>query len=305
MHPSAVDNRHVTARIIDGAAIGAEIRAELRERVARLRARGLEPGLAFVIVGDNPASISYVRSKARGCAEVGLRSETIHLPGSTSQADLLERIRAINRDPAWDGLIVQLPLPPQVDEAAVAMAIDPEKDTDAVHPANAGRLLAGTPGPRPCTPAGIQQLLLRTGNDPAGKHVVIVGRSNIVGKPLAALLMQKQPGADATVTVCHSRTRHLAEHTRRADILVVAAGSPNAVTADMVRPGAVVIDVGNNRVPDPARKSGTRMVGDVDFEAVKEVASWITPVPGGVGPMTVTMLLANTVAFAERRAGLD
>jgi methylenetetrahydrofolate dehydrogenase (NADP+)/methenyltetrahydrofolate cyclohydrolase len=304
MHPSAADNRHVTARIIDGAAIGAEIRAELRKRVARLRARGLDPGLAFVIVGDNPASISYVRSKARGCAEVGLRSETIHLPGSTSQADLLERIRAINRDPAWDGLIVQLPLPPQIDEAAVALAIDPEKDTDAVHPVNAGRLLAGTPGPRPCTPAGIQQLLLRTGNDPAGKHVVIVGRSNIVGKPLAALLMQKQPGANATVTVCHTRTPDLAEHTRRADILVVAAGSPNAVTADMVRPGTVVIDVGNNRVPDPARKSGTRMVGDVDFEAVKEVASWITPVPGGVGPMTVTMLLANTVAFAGRRAGL-
>jgi methylenetetrahydrofolate dehydrogenase (NADP+)/methenyltetrahydrofolate cyclohydrolase len=214
-------------------------------------------------------------------------------------------VQSLNRDQAWHGIIVQLPLPPQTDPLTVASMIDVEKDVDVAHPYNLGRVLAGMPGPKPCTPAGIQQLLLRTGNDPSGKHVVIIGRSNIVGKPLAAMLMQKQPGANATVTLCHTATRDLPSHTRAADILVVAAGSVNAVTADMVKPGAVVIDVGNNRVPDPSRKSGVRMVGDVDFDAVKEVASWITPVPGGVGPMTVTMLLSNTVAAAERAAGLD
>lgn len=290
----------MTAQLIDGIAVSAAIRAELKERVAKLRARGAEPGLAFVIVGDNPASISYVRSKAQACEEIGLRSETMRLAVETSQEELLALIAKINADPAWSGMIVQLPLPPQIDPNAVASAIDPDKDADAQHPFNVGRMLIGMPGPKAATPAGVQQLLIRTGNDPAGKHVVIVGRSMLVGKPLAALLVQKESGANATVTICHTGTRDLAYHTKQADILVVAAGAPNAVTAEMVRPGAVVIDVGNNRVPDATRKSGFRMVGDVDFEGVKEVASWITPVPGGVGPMTVTMLLANTVAMAER-----
>ena len=292
----------MTAQLIDGLAVAAAIRDELKERVARLREKGADPGLAFVIVGDNPASISYVRSKAQGCEQVGLRSETMNLPVETTQSELLALIDKINRNPAWSGMIVQLPLPPAIDPNAVASAIDPEKDADAQNPHNVGRMLIGMPGPKAATPAGVQELLIRTGNDPAGKHVVIVGRSMLVGKPLAAMLMQKEKGANATVTVCHTGTRDLAYHTKQADIVVAAAGLPNAVTADMVRPGAVVIDVGNNRIPDASRKSGTRMVGDVDFEAVKEVASWITPVPGGVGPMTVTMLQANTVAAAERAA---
>jgi methylenetetrahydrofolate dehydrogenase (NADP+)/methenyltetrahydrofolate cyclohydrolase len=231
-----------------------------------------------------------------------MHSETLRLPAETPEADLLAIVHGLNLNPSFHGMIVQLPLPPQIDALKIAVAIDPEKDADAAHPYNLGRLLAGMPGPKPCTPAGIQELLVRTGNDPAGKHVVIVGRSNIVGKPLAALLMQKAPGANATVTVCHTATQNLAAHTLQADILVAAAGVPNAITADMVRPGAVVIDVGNNRIPDSSRRTGTRMVGDVDFEAVKDIASAITPVPGGVGPMTVTMLLANTVAAAEAAA---
>lgn len=295
----------MTAKIIDGIAISAEIRADLKERTARLAARGMEPGLAFVIVGDNPASISYVRSKAQACAETGLRSQTFNLPVETTQEELLALVDKLNNDPAWTGMIVQLPLPKHIDPNVVASAIHPDKDADAGHPLNMGRMLAGMPGPKACTPAGVQQLLVRSGNDPAGKHVVILGRSNIVGKPLAALLMQREPGANATVTVCHTQTQNLKEHTLQADILVAAAGVVNAVTADMVKPGAVVIDVGNNRVPDATRKSGTRMVGDVDYDNVKEVASWITPVPGGVGPMTVTMLLYNTVAAAERFAGIQ
>lgn len=295
--------RRVSATIIDGQKISAEIRADLKERVARLRERGIDPGLAFVIVGDNPASISYVRIKEQMCAELGLRSETLHLPVETTQNELLALVQRLNADPSWHGMIVQLPLPPHIDPNVIAYAIDPDKDADAFHPVNVGRLLAGVPGPRPPTPAGVQQLLMRSGNDPAGKHVVIVGRSNLVGKPLAALLIQKEPGGNATVTICHTATRDLASHTRTADIIVAAAGVVNAVTADMVKPGAVVIDVGTNRVPDATKRAGYRLVGDVDFEAVKEVASAITPVPGGVGPMTVTMLLANTVAAAERLAG--
>lgn len=294
----------VTAQIIDGLAVSAVIRAELKERVIRLRERGVEPGLAFVIVGDDPASISYVRGKAQACAETGMKSETFHLPATTSQGDLLALIDRLNVDPAWHGMIVQLPLPPQIDPSVVALAVDPDKDADALHPLNVGRMLAGTPGPKSCTPAGVQELLVRSGNDPAGKHVVIVGRSNLVGKPLAAILMQKAPGANATVTICHTGTKDIAHHTRQADILVVAAGMVNAVTAEMVKPGAVVIDVGTNRVEDASRRSGYRLAGDVDFAAVKEVASYISPVPGGVGPMTVTMLLANTVAAAERSVGL-
>ena len=290
----------MTAQLIEGLPVSAAIREDLKKRVARLRANGMDPGLAFVIVGDNPASISYVRGKAQACEEVGLRSQTMNLPEETSQEELLAVVDKINQDPAWTGMIVQLPLPPAIDPNAIAAAIDPDKDADGAHPLNFGRLLAGMPGPRPCTPAGIQQLLIRSGNDPGGKHVVIAGRSNLVGKPLAALLVQKEPGANATVTVCHTGTKDLAAMTRTADILVAAMGVPRAITADMVRPGAVVIDVGTNRVPDSSRRTGYRLTGDVDFDAVKEVAGWITPVPGGVGPMTVTMLLANTVAAAER-----
>ncbi len=291
----------MTAQLIDGLAISADIRAELKDRVAELKRQGIDPGLAFVIVGDNPGSISYVRSKAQACEETGLRSETFRLPATTSQAELIDLVETLNQDPSWHGMIVQLPLPSQIDPNLIATAIDPDKDADALHPMNLGRMLAGMPGPKAATPSGVQQLLLRSGNDPAGKHVVIVGRSNIVGKPLAALLMQKAVGSNATVTVCHTGTPDVAFHTKQADIIVAAAGVIKAITADMVMPGAVVIDVGNNRIADPTRKSGSRMVGDVDFEAVKEVAAWITPVPGGVGPMTVTMLLANTVDAAERQ----
>jgi methylenetetrahydrofolate dehydrogenase (NADP+)/methenyltetrahydrofolate cyclohydrolase len=292
----------MTAQIIDGLAISSEIRAELKERTARLRERGVEPGLAFVIVGDNPASISYVRSKMQACEETGIRSHTFRLPVETPQEELLDLVRQLNADPQWTGMIVQLPLPNHIDPNVVAMTIDPEKDSDAMHPFNVGRMLIGMPGPKSCTPAGVVELLMRSGNDPSGKHVVILGRSNIVGKPLAALLVQKEKGANATVTVCHTGTRDTKAMALQADILVAATGFVNTVTADMVRPGAVVIDVGNNRVPDATRRSGFRMVGDVDYENVKEVASWITPVPGGVGPMTVTMLLHNTVSAAERLA---
>jgi methylenetetrahydrofolate dehydrogenase (NADP+)/methenyltetrahydrofolate cyclohydrolase len=295
----------MTAQLIDGRAIAAEIRAELKERVRALEKRGVTPGLVFVLVGENPASISYVRSKAQASEELGVRSQTIRRPEDVSQEELLALVGELNADPAWHGMLVQMPLPSHIDEDAVARALAPEKDVDALHPQNMGRLLRGEPTFLPCTPAGIQQLLLRSGHDPARKHVVICGRSNIVGKPLAALLMQKRPGANATVTVCHTGTPDLAEVTRRADIIVAAMGSARAITADMVREGAVVIDVGNNRVPDASRKSGYRMVGDVDFEAVSEKAAAITPVPGGVGPMTVTMLLSNTVQAAERAAGVE
>ena len=294
----------MTAQLIDGIAVSAEIRAELTERVKKLRAAGHEPGLAFVIVGENPASISYVRSKAKACEETGLNNETITLPDTTSQEELLALVSKLNADKRWSGMIVQLPLPKQIDPNLVALTIDPDKDADARHPYNVGRMLIGMPGPKSCTPNGVVELLMRTGNDPSGKNVVIMGRSNIVGKPLAALLMQKAQGANATVTITHTGTKDVAFHTRQADIVVAATGVVNALTAGMIRPGAVVIDVGNNRVPDATRKSGYRMVGDIDFEAIKEVASWVTPVPGGVGPMTVTMLLANTVAAAERAAGL-
>jgi methylenetetrahydrofolate dehydrogenase (NADP+)/methenyltetrahydrofolate cyclohydrolase len=294
----------MTAQLIDGIAVSAEIRAELTQRVARLREKGFDPGLAFVIVGENPASISYVRSKAQACEETGLRAETINLPDSTSQEELLGLVRKLNADPAWSGMIVQLPLPNHIDPNVVALTIDVEKDADAMHPYNVGRMLIGMEGPKSCTPNGVVELLIRTGNDPSGKHVVIMGRSNIVGKPLAALLVQKATGANATVTICHTATKDVAQYTKQADIVVAATGVPNALTAEMIRPGAVVIDVGNNRVPDSTRKSGYRMVGDIDFEPIREVASWVTPVPGGVGPMTVTMLLSNTVAAAERAAGL-
>ena len=288
----------MTAKIIDGRAIAQQVRNELRGRVEALRSRGVNPGLAFVLVGDNPASISYVHSKNQACEEVGLDSRTFHLLEDASQDEVLSLIRQLNDDPTWHGILVQLPLPKHISESEVINAIALEKDVDGIHPANMGRLLRGEATFKPCTPAAVQRLLLDSGYDPAGKHVVICGRSNIVGKPLAAILMQKAPGANATVTICHTRTQNLAEITRQADILVAAMGSPRAITADMVREGAVVIDVGNNTVEDASRKSGYRLVGDVDFDAVAEKAAAITPVPGGVGPMTVAMVVYNTVVAA-------
>ena len=291
----------MTATIIDGRAVSREIRDELKLRVEALKRKGITPGLAFVLVGENPASMSYVASKNQGAAEVGINSHTFQIPAETPQDAVIEVVQSLNCDPEWNGILVQLPLPRGISEDAVINAIDPGKDVDGIHPANIGWLLRGEPTFKPATPAGIQQLLIRSGNDPAGKHVVICGRSNIVGKPLAAILMQKAPGANATVTVCHTRTRDLAAMTLQADILVAAMGAARAITGDMVREGTVVIDVGNNRIEDATRKSGWRLVGDVDYEAVVGKAAAITPVPGGVGPMTVTMLLYNTVLAAEGR----
>jgi methylenetetrahydrofolate dehydrogenase (NADP+)/methenyltetrahydrofolate cyclohydrolase len=288
------------ARIIDGKAIAADIRAEVAERVRRLKEeRGVIPAQAFVLVGDNPASISYVRGKGQACEEAGILSQTIHLPESTSEADLLELIAKLNADPKVHGFLVQLPLPPHIDEQRATAAIAPAKDVDGLHPMNVGRLFKGDPYLLPCTPAGVVEMLIRSGYPPDGKHVVICGRSNLVGRPLAAILIQKRAGANATVTICHTGTKDLAYHTRQADILVAAMGRAKAITADMVREGTVVIDVGINRVEDASRKAGYRLVGDVDFEAVAEKAAAITPVPGGVGPMTVAMLLTNTLKAAE------
>lgn len=290
----------VTARIIDGAAIAADIRAEVAARAAALASRGVRPGLAAILVGDDPASLSYVSSKAKTCAEVGIFSETLHLPADTSQEELLRLVRALNEDARFHAILPQLPVPPQIDELAYLDSIDPAKDADGLHPVNLGRLLRGeTSGALPCTPHGVVELLKRTGNDPAGKHVVVVGRSTLVGRPLALLLSNKAKGANATVTICHTGTPELAPFTRAADIVVLAAGRPNTLSAEMIRRGAVVIDVGTNRVEDASRKRGWRLVGDADFDRVKEVASWITPVPGGVGPMTIAMLMVNTVRAAE------
>ncbi|MDZ7271012.1 MAG: bifunctional methylenetetrahydrofolate dehydrogenase/methenyltetrahydrofolate cyclohydrolase FolD [candidate division KSB1 bacterium] len=289
----------MTARLIDGKAIAGQITAELRTEVSRLRALGLQPGLAVVLVGDDPASASYVRAKRKACEELGIHSETIHLPAQTSQEEVLATLRRIVSDGWAHGLLVQLPLPPHIDERAILEAIPPAMDVDGFHPINRGKLVSGEETLVPCTPAGIQELLLRSGFDPDGQHVVIVGRSQIVGLPLAILLAQKAPGANATVTLCHSRTKDLAAVTRTADILVAALGRAQAIKADMVRPGAVVIDVGVNRVQDSLSPKGYRLVGDVDFEAVSQVAGAITPVPGGVGPMTIAMLMRNTVKAAK------
>jgi methylenetetrahydrofolate dehydrogenase (NADP+)/methenyltetrahydrofolate cyclohydrolase len=288
----------VTATILDGQAIADQVRAEVREGVERLRRSDIDPGLAVVLVGDNPASLSYVRGKTRAVAEL-MRSETVRRDAAISQEELLALIDDLNDDPRWHGVLVQLPLPGHIDEGAVMSRLRPEKDVDGLHPVNVGRLFRGEPGLRPCTPHGVVQMLLRTGNDPAGKHVVICGRSNLVGKPLAGLLMQKAPGGNATVTLCHTATPDIGEHTRRADIVVTAIGRPGALTADMVREGAVVIDVGISRRPDATKKSGSRLAGDVDFSAVAARAGAITPVPGGVGPMTVAMLLYNTMLAAS------
>ena len=293
----------MSAEIIDGKAIAAAIRGELRERVAALKAeKGIVPGLAVILVGEDPASQSYVRAKEKACAEIGIYSDDNRLPAETTQEELLELIARKNADPAIHGILVQLPVPRHIDTEAVIAAIHPDKDVDGFSPVSVGRLVLGQPGFVSCTPNGVIQLLLRSGVKTAGAHAVVVGRSNIVGKPMASLLMRKGPGGDATVTLCHSRTPDLAYHTRQADILIAAVGAARTITADMVKPGAVVIDVGVNRVADPAAAKGYRLVGDVDFDAVKEVASKITPVPGGVGPMTITMLLFNTVQSAEAAA---
>lgn len=289
----------MTATIIDGNAIAQQIRDEVRADVARLRAAGTEPGLAVVLVGDDPGSVSYVRGKARDATEVGMRSETIRISAEISQNDLLALVAELNADARWHGIIVQLPLPAHIDESAIASAVIPAKDVDGLNPINVGRLFRGEPGFISCTPHGVIQMLMRTGNDPAGKHAVVVGRSNLVGKPLAGLLMQKRTGGNATVTVCHTGTPDIGVHTRQADILIAVMGRPRAITADMVRAGAVVIDVGVNAIPDATKKKGTRLVGDVDYDAVAEKAAAITPVPGGVGPMTRAMLLHNTVIAAS------
>jgi methylenetetrahydrofolate dehydrogenase (NADP+) / methenyltetrahydrofolate cyclohydrolase len=291
----------MTARRIDGAAIGREIRAEVAVRAAELRARGVVPGLAVVLVGEDPASAVYVRSKGRACEEAGMHSETIRLPAETPEAELLATIDRLNRDPAIHGMLVQLPLPPHIDGERVLHAIDPRKDVDGFHPVNVGKLVLGDPtGFRPATPYGVQQMLVRSGIDTAGAHAVIVGRSNIVGRPMAGLLLHKGAGGDATVTVCHSRSRDLPAITRQADILIAAIGRAEFISAEMVREGATVVDVGINRVDDPSQPRGYRLVGDVAYEPVAAKAGAITPVPGGVGPMTIAMLLVNTLQAAEQ-----
>lgn len=287
----------MSAQIIDGKAIAADIRREIAGSAERLADAGVFPGLATVLVGEDPASKVYVSAKRKACAEVGIHAWDHDLPASVPETELLSLLDQLNNDPAVHGILVQLPLPEHLDEQTVLDAVDPRKDADGFHPYNLGRLLAGDPVVAPATPSGIQELLVRAHVEVAGANVVIVGRSNIVGKPLAALLMQKRPGANATVTVCHTATRDLPEHTRRADVLIAAIGRPKAITGPMIGPGAVVIDVGVNRT-----ESG--LAGDVDFDAAREVASAITPVPGGVGPMTIAMLLTNTVKLAEDQAGV-
>jgi len=295
----------MVAAVIDGKRIAAEVRGELMPRIEALKGMGVTPGLAAVLVGEDPASVLYVKMKSQASEEMGLHSITVRLPEDTLEARLLEEVRGLNEDPAVHGILVQQPLPPQISPARAVASVSPAKDVDCFHPENVGLVLIGTPRFAPATPAGVVELLTRSGHDPGGRHVVILGRSNIVGKPLAALLMQKARGANATVTVCHSATRDLPEIARTADILVAAMGQPEFVTAAMVKPGAVVIDVGINRVPDPTKKQGFRTVGDVRFAEVSEVAGAITPVPGGVGPMTIAMLLKNTVRAASAAAGIS
>jgi methylenetetrahydrofolate dehydrogenase (NADP+)/methenyltetrahydrofolate cyclohydrolase len=294
----------MTAKIIDGKQVAADMRAELKEEVAKLKEKGIVPGLGVILVGEDPASKSYVTAKERTCEELGIYSDDNRLPEETTQQELLALVEKMNKDPKIHGILVQLPLPKHLNEAEVLLAINPDKDVDGFHPTNVGKMVVGEKAFLPCTPHGVIQLLLRSGVTIEGANVVIVGRSNIVGKPLANMLIQKNATGNATVTVCHTRTKDLADKTKQADIVIAAAGRPNMVTADMVKEGVVVIDVGVNRVEDATKKSGYRLVGDVDFEAVKEKASLITPVPGGVGPMTITMLMYNTVESAKRAAGL-
>ncbi|MCL4865965.1 MAG: bifunctional 5,10-methylene-tetrahydrofolate dehydrogenase/5,10-methylene-tetrahydrofolate cyclohydrolase [Gemmatimonadales bacterium] len=293
----------MTARLLDGKVMARLIRDEVAVEAAELLARGVQPGLAVVLVGEDPASQVYVRSKGKACEEAGMHSETIRLPAETTEAELLAVIDRLNADPKIHGMLVQLPLPKAINADAVLRRINPGKDVDGFHPVNVGKLVIGDPTAfKPATPYGVQEMLIRSGIETKGLHAVVVGRSNIVGRPMANLLIQDGPGGNATVTVCHSRSRDLPAITRSADLLVVAIGRPNFVTADMVKPGAVVIDVGINRVEDPAAPKGYRIVGDVDFTPVAEIASAITPVPGGVGQMTIALLLKNTLQ-AARQAG--
>lgn len=294
----------MTAKIINGTEIAKQIRQELKQEVTLLKYKqDLVPGLATILIGDDPASQVYINAKVKICQELGILSVKHTLPADINEPTLLALIKRLNKDPKIHGILVQLPLPQHINESNVIMAIDPKKDVDSFHPVNVGRLMIGEPDYLPCTPQGIQQLLLRSGIEIEGAEVVIVGRSNIVGKPIANMLMQKKPGANATVTVCHTATRDLAAHTRRADILIVAAGKPKAITADMVKEGVVVIDVGIHRIGKTAEGKSI-LCGDVDFDSVKEKAKAITPVPGGVGPMTIAMLMTNTIKAAKLSAGL-
>lgn len=287
-------------KVIDGKAVAADIRAQVAKRVEALKAKGVMPALSVILVGDNPASVSYVTGKQKALAEAGMVDKSIHLPESTSERELLDLIAKLNADPSVHGILVQLPLPKHINEEKVTLAIDPKKDVDGFHPVNMGNLLIGRKGFLPCTPHGVLILLERAGVQTNGARVAVIGRSNIVGKPMALLLSRKE--YNSTVTLCHTGTKDLAAITREADIIIAAAGRPNTVTADMVKEGAVVIDVGVNRVPDASKKSGFRLVGDVDYEAIKQKASVITPVPGGVGPMTIALLMQNTIEAAENFA---
>ena len=296
----------MSAELISGKDMAALIREEVKERVTGLNESGLTPGLAVVLLGEDPASQVYVRSKNKAATEAGIYSLQITLPEDTPEDELLGVVAGLNADPEIHGILVQLPLPARIDEIKVLSAIDPAKDVDGFHPVNVGRLASGDPDAlAPCTPSGVTEMLLRSGNDPAGKHAVVVGRSNLVGRPMAALLLRKAPGGNATVTVAHSRTPDLGAVTRGADILIVAIGQPDLIRGDMVKPGAVVIDVGINRVDDDTRERGYRLTGDVAYDEVREVASAISPVPGGVGPMTIAMLLSNTVVAAVRSAAAE
>lgn len=289
------------AQIIDGKKLAAETRAEIAAGVAALKAeKGVTPGLAVILVGDNPASVSYVTAKEKACREAGMYSREIRLPAETPEQVVVETVKALNADPAIHGILVQLPLPKGISEKKVVGAIAAEKDVDGFTPVNVGRMLIGEDCFLPCTPHGIVKLIEVTGMDIAGKHAVVIGRSNIVGKPVAALLARKGPHANATVTLCHTGTPDLSVYTKTADVVVVAAGRPNTLTGDMLKPGAVVIDVGVNRVPDATKPKGYRLCGDADFASCAEVAAAITPVPGGVGPMTITMLLWNTLESARK-----
>jgi len=294
--------------IIDGKKVSSDLKAEMKVRVDENRAAtGKVPGLTVIIVGEDPASQVYVRNKAKSCVEIGMNSTVVEMPASTSQEDLLAKIEELNNDPDVHGILVQQPLPKQIDEFAVTLAIDPAKDVDGFHPENLGRLVMGHLDKCfvSCTPYGILELLGRYGIETKGKHCVVVGRSNIVGKPMANLMLQKLEATNCTVTICHSATKDIPSYTRQADILIAAIGKARFITADMVKPGAVVIDVGINRIDDPTTKSGSRLVGDVDYEGLYNVASAMTPVPGGVGPMTIAMLLKNTLQSFERTNGLQ